>query len=275
MKKLSVFLITMLCFSLWATLATLVDDVIKVLVKKSNKTISPASKQLAKEALEAAVKKYGDDAIRVANKGGFELVEIASKYGDDIFEYAVKNPKAINALINNTDEVLTLTRRIGVEVLEIESSHPGLAIRIVNNFGDDAVRVLSNNSDKTNLTKLLGYAEKSKSTRVRSQLYEHYKKGGDRFLNQLDWKTITAIGLSSSMIISAYKISSGIEDGMGELVDKNPNLGSELIEKIVDNLTKPITIPLLILFLGVVVMLLLKIRRFYFRKKLKENEKRS
>jgi len=211
-----------------------VEEVLEIAAKVSGKPLNKTTQKLAAEELEKWTVKYGDDAILATKRGGLELLEAASKYGDDVWEFSSKVPTATRALAVRADELIPLTRRIGTEVLELEARTPGIAEKVVEHFGDDAVRQLARNASPDDLTKLTGYAAKADSPAAKALLYEKYKEGGTHFLEKLDYKQIMTGGLSIGIITAAYQLSKGereknvaIGEGIGkgyeEAAKKNPD----------------------------------------------------
>jgi hypothetical protein len=51
----------------------------------------------------------------------------------------------------------------------------------------------------------------------------------EKFFLALDWKQISAMGLSTAAVITAYKISSGVEVGLTTVAKNDPGKFTELI----------------------------------------------
>ncbi|MCX7698033.1 MAG: hypothetical protein N2114_01010 [Candidatus Goldbacteria bacterium] len=194
-----------------------VEEAVEIAAKVSGKGLSPVTRKIAIEELEKWTVKYGDDALRATKHGGLELLDAASKYGDDVWHFSSKVPQATRALAVRADELMPLTRRIGTEVLELESKKPGITEKIVEHFGDDGVKYLARNASPDDLTKLTGYAAKADSEATKALLYEKYKEGGTHFLEQLDYKKIMAGGLSIGIITAAYQLSKGEREKSNEV----------------------------------------------------------
>ena len=191
-----------------------VEETLEIAAKRSGKVLSKTTeKKLGVELLEFAGK-YGDDVIPLVREGGLEVLEQGAKHGDDFWRLCKQVPAASRAMALHADELIPLAKRIGPEVLEIEAKTPGMAARLVREFGDDAVKTLAKHPDDT--TRLVGYAAKADSPETARLLYETYKKSSNpsAFLEHLNWKHIMAAGLSSAAIISAYQISDGVQEGL-------------------------------------------------------------
>ena len=194
-----------------------VEETLERAANRSGKVLSKtAEKKLGVELLEFAGK-YGDDVMPIVREGGLEVIEQGAKHGDEFWRLCKQVPAASRAMALHADDLMPLAKRIGPEVLEIEARTPGMAARLVRKFGDDAVKTLAKHPEDT--TRLVGYAAKADSPETARLLYETYKKSSNpnAFLEQLNWKDIMAVGLSSAAIISAYQISDGIQEGF-----KNP-----------------------------------------------------
>ena len=150
----------------------MVSEAVEVAAKKSGRVLAPAAREAAESALSKLVTKYGDDILQSVKMGGLEAIEQGAKYGDDFWALCAKTPAATRALALHADDLIPLTRRIGSEVLEFEVRNPGLTMRVVSEFGDDAVKALAN-TPPDDVSRLLGYAAKADSpaTKVVYQIF--------------------------------------------------------------------------------------------------------
>ncbi len=246
-----------------------IQETIEIASRVSGKTLNPAARKLATEELEKWAIKYGDDAIRATEKGGLELLEAASKYGDDVWHLSSKVPQATRALAVRADELIPMTKRIGTEVLELEARIPGIAEKIVEHFGDDAVKYLAHNVSPEDLTRLTGYAAKADSPATKALLYEKYKEAGTHFLDKLDYKQILAGGLSIAAITAAYEVSKGerikseeIGKGMGkgyeEVAKNNPDVFVKGARSNTSDFLDVLYILVIVLVVGIISIILLK-----------------
>jgi hypothetical protein len=141
----------------------LIEATLERTIKRSGREMAePGGKRIARESLEGLVKSHGDDALKVVDDAGLELLEAVPKYGDEVFQIAQKaSPQARRAFAMNIPELLPLARRIGPEALELEAKSPGLSSRVFKIFGDDAGKVVAKEVPAEDVPRLLKYAEKA------------------------------------------------------------------------------------------------------------------
>ena len=233
-------------------------EVLGIMPALSGKAISKSSRDFYVQQLSKMMFKHGDGAIKLAERGGLELIDAYAKYGDDILKYSMKVPKATRVLALHADELLPLTRKLGTSVLQIEAKTPGLTKHIIKSFGNDSVKYFAREVPSRDMTKLLGYASRADSQGTRKLLLQGYKKTGGNLLKHLDWKIIIASGLTSSMIIGAYKISDGVQGGLETVSKHSPETFMNILTKITDS----VLFPFYILFGGGVILLLIY---FFFK----------
>ncbi len=242
--------------------AKYMDDAIEIASRVSGKTLTSADRKIMLRQLQSAVVKHGDEAILAARKGGLELMEAAGEYGDDVWAFASKVPSGARALAIHPDELLPFTRRIGTEVLELEARSPGLTRYVVKDFGDNSVKYFAKNIMNHDATRLIGYAERADTPAIRQMLMDYYKKGGTDFLDKLNWKHIMASGLSAAMIISAYQVSDGVQEGLTTVAKNSPDTFRQATDHFIDRATMPVIIPATVLGLGFIIIWLI---RYYLK----------
>lgn len=212
--------------------AKIIDKLIHTATQVSGRGLSGVSREAARTQIGRVLTRYGDDALLGAvRRGGIELVEAAARYGDDVWKYAAQVPEGAVALATRTAEVLPLARRVGPEALRLEAKMPGIASPVASAFGDKAVPYFHRSVPTGDMARLVRYAQKADTPQTRALLLSHYKKGGSTYLDRLDWKRILAGGLSASMVISAYKISDGVEEGLKNLSANNPDMFSSTLKR--------------------------------------------
>lgn len=233
MKKFVV--IAVIFFSTFSLMAfpggKVVQETVKAAAKVSGKALSPFAERAAAKALAKAVAKYGDDALRITRQGGLEALKQGARYGDDFWRAARHaQPAAVRSLALHTRELLPLAKRIGPEFLNLEARAPGLASKAVRLFGDKAVKTLAK-SPPDDISRLIGLARRTNSSKIRNLLVRGYAStpNKDKFLRALDWKKITAAGLSTAAIIAAYKVSDGAEEGLKNLARNNPEVFASVL----------------------------------------------
>jgi len=238
--------------------AKCLDEALEAAARMSGKILSPAARKIALAQLRDAAARHGDEALMAARKGGLELMEAAAKHGDDVWTFASKVPAGARAMAMRPQELLPMTRRIGTEVLELETKAPGLPGHVVRNFGDDGVRYFARQVPLKDASRLLGYAEKADSAATRQMLLDCYKKGGTHFLDKLNWKHIMATGLSAAAITAAYQVSDGIQEGLTTMAENSPDMFEKTASHAIDRLSAPIVIPATLFGIGLASIWLLR-----------------
>ena len=237
--------------------ASAIDHALNAAAKVSGRTLPQEARILALRELDKAALKHGHQVLDAARTGGIELLEVAAKHGDDVWTFSAKVPEAARLLATRSDELLPLTRRIGTEVLEIEAKNPGLAKKVVEHFGDDAVKHLAKNAPPEDIAKLAGFAAKADTPATKKLLFQNYLEGGTRFLARLPAKHILATGLAASMIIGTHQISDGIQEGLITTAKESPEVFADTVNRLVLWLA----LPFLIYFGGWAVIKLLKVAK--------------
>ena len=202
-----------------------IQEVLEQAAKVSGKSLTPASKEAAELALKKAIASHGDDILRIVREGGLETLEQGAKHGDDFWRLCAHSPRAARSLALHADDLLPIARRIGPEVAELEARAPGMTMQIAEHYGDDGIRALTK-APADDISRLVCGAQNADSPATRELLLNTYKKSknGATFLSKIDWKVVAASGLSASAIISAYKLSDGVEtviEQEGPAVTKN------------------------------------------------------
>ena len=221
-----------------------VTKTVQIAAKRSGRVLTPAARIAMEKAAAKAFAQYGDDVLRVLEKGGLEALKQGERHGKDFWRLSAHaTPQAARSLALHADTLMPLARRIGPDFVTLEGKVPGLAAECVRLFGDDAAKSLAH-APAGEITQLVGYARRANSPQTVSVLNEAYRKSNGKVLKYLNWKHIMAAGLSTGAIISAYKLSGGV----AELAEKHP----EQFERIIDKWTWPIPLMLLVL-LGLTV----------------------
>ncbi|MBR4666320.1 MAG: hypothetical protein IKO93_20810 [Lentisphaeria bacterium] len=221
-----------------------VTKTVQIAAKRSGRVLTPAARIAMEKAAAKAFAQYGDDVLRVLEKGGLEALKQGERHGKDFWKLcAHATPQGARSLALHADTLMPLARRIGPDFVTLEGKVPGLAAECVRLFGDDAAKSLAH-APAGEITQLVGYARRANSPQTVSVLNEAYRKSNGKVLKYLNWKHIMAAGLSTGAIISAYKLSGGV----AELAEKHP----ERFERIIDKWTWPIPLMLLVL-LGLTV----------------------
>lgn len=206
-------------------IAKLASETVNAAAVTSKRTLGNKQFQSLSLMTSELSKKYGDEIFPLIRRGGIELLEQSVHYGDEFWNLARQVPAGARSLALHAPVLMGLAKRIGPEVLELEARTPGLSARVVQEFGDEGVRLLIHRP-AGDTVRLLGYAKKADSSQTKKLLWDCYKKSpaSANFLDKLNWKHIMATGLSSAAIISAYKVANGLEAGIN-----NPQSGKEIV----------------------------------------------
>jgi hypothetical protein len=214
--------------------------------------LSPAAKVGMKQTLGRAALEYGDNALLAAGEGGVELFEAGAKYGDEVWRLCAKVPGSARALAISPATLLPLAKRIGPDLLIMETRAPGLAAKAVQYFGDDGIRAQASTGNPADMGRLIGYAGRAESDQARKLLLDGYLAKGGRFLNNFNWKSVMAGGLSTAAIVAAYKTSDGIQTGLVEVAKTQP----AVFHKTVSAVIAPVATPLKLFLIGLGCILL-------------------
>ncbi len=199
-----------------------VSETLEVAAKKSGKALTPALKKSSERMLRQAMKQYGDDVvIKAVQKGGLEALEQGGKHGKVFWTLCAHTPQAARSLALHADDLLPIAKRIGPEFMTLEAHVPGLGKKAVTCFGDDAVRLLSK-MPADDAAKMIKFGMKADSPKTAKLLLEGCEKTSGTILRHLDPKVIIASGLTASMVIGAWKVSDGIEEGLVTVASKSP-----------------------------------------------------
>ena len=195
--------------------------------KKSGRTLEgTAARKVAVEQVEGLTKTYGDDVLKLVEDGGLEFVEAVPKYGDDMVKLATKaSPQARRVLALNPEELVPLSRRVGVEAIELEAKAPGQAKHVFELFGDDGGRFVAKSVQTEDLPRLIKYGEMADSDATRRALLEAYEKEGKSLFERIPPKLVLAGGLSASMIYGTHRIAESLD----KVLSGRPELVSEVL----------------------------------------------
>ena len=157
--------------------------------------------------MRKAIFRYGDDAVRAVEKGGFATIMQGSKYGDDFWKLCVKaSPDGVRSLSLHADELLPMVKRYGPDFLKMEGNAPGLGLKAVELFGDSAVGTFKN-APSSHISQMIGYAKRADNAETVKLLQKGYTLSGGKILKHLNWKHVAAGGLSASAVVAAYRLT--------------------------------------------------------------------
>lgn len=245
MKPPVILFTALVAMALFSTLPTLgglagkvtrevIEEIIERTAKKSGVNLAEqALKKSAGDTLERLVKVYGEDVLKVVDDAGFELLEAIPKYGDDLVKFAMKaSPQARRALALNVPELLPLTRRVGVEALELEARSPGLSVQVFKIFGDDTGKIVAKTVPPEDVPRLLKYGERADSSETRKLLLESYDKEGKGLFERIPPSLVLVSGLSASMLHGAHRITQPAVE-VAKVIRDNPDVAQSVANQMV------------------------------------------
>lgn len=208
-----------------------IEECVERAAKRSGrKGMEQAAKKSAGKTLGRLARHYGDDAIRLVDDAGLELLEAIPKYGDDVATLAMKSsPAARRAFANNIPDLLPLARRVGTEALELEAKSPGLATKFFRVFGDDAAKVIAKNIPGEDLPRLLKYAEAADGPATRELLLKTYQREGKELFTRIPPKQALAGGLTASMLYGTHQMTKPAR-AISEVIANNEALAETAIK---------------------------------------------
>lgn len=214
----------------FAIAGRVIAEAVERAAKTSGKELVGAKAQkAATESLERLVKTHGEDALKVVEHGGLEMLETISRFGDEAVELGMAaSPNARRVLALNADELLPLARRVGVEAVELEAKAPGLSSRVFTTFGDDAGKTVATAVPAEDVPRLLKYAEKSDSPDTRELLLKCYQQEGKSLFERIPAKLVLASGLSAAMLKGAHDLTAPTR-AIAQSIEDSPELAEKAI----------------------------------------------
>lgn len=215
-------------------------------------------------------------AQRLVREGGEEALEkvvaLTSKYGPDVLR-AVDNAPSPTTLLRALDDMPTdqvgpaikrlsagsqgktlaiLVERHGADVLRTEIAHPGVGVRLVQNLGDDGIR-LSQRLGREEAITVAQHAEdiaslpNDQKNNVLRLLYEDTKRMVEfmgRFVERNPGKTLFTVAVTPIILANAEKVLGGDDiiidkDGKPQVVSK-PGFLDRTVKTVIDSLLRPI-----------------------------------
>lgn len=202
----------------------ILEATVETAAKRSGRTLEgAAARKVVVGQVEGLTRTYGDDVLKIVEDSGLEFVEAVPKYGDEIVKLASKSsPQARRVLALNPQELVPLSRRVGVEAIELEAKVPGQAKHVFDLFGEDGGRYVAKSVQTEDLPRLIKYAEKADSDATRRALLEAYKKEGKSLFERIPPKLVLATGLTGAMLYGVHEASEIARDSpdvLGDIVN--------------------------------------------------------
>lgn len=187
----------------------------------------------AKTAASAQVKHlaqtHGPGVLKVVEDSGLEMLEALPKYGDELMQIAMRaSPQARRALALNVDKMLPLTKRVGLDALELEAKVPGLSMHAFQVFGDDAGKVLAKSIPTEDIPRLVKYGEKADSAATKNLLLAKYATEGASLFQRIPPQLVLSVGLSASMLLATYEWSAEAR-AKADVLRDNPEIARDVM----------------------------------------------
>jgi len=164
------------------------DEVAKVALKTSGRTVSDDAVKAAAKTLEETSAKYGDDVARASMRGGIEVVEQVAKHGG-------RFAKVVKASTGLSDAAL---RELAL--------HGETAVRVCATHGSERVVQAMAKLPAEDGTRLLGAIERNPG--VAKELLAGTEQGGKAFLDRLfaiNGRQILAGTLGAAAIVGVVR----------------------------------------------------------------------
>ncbi len=190
--------------------ATVWDEVAKVALKISGKEATKDSVKATAGNLSKIAKTQGDDASRLAAKGGVEAVEksvaLGLKFTRMLMKSAAISDDAIKYATRHSDDVLKYSAKYGDDVIIVNAKAPGLSGRLIKSLDgcpvQPSLKAMAK-LPKEELPRAIVLLEKCENA-AKIPYLDAIQKDGAGFVDKLiklDGRQIMAAGVSASMII--------------------------------------------------------------------------
>lgn len=216
-----------------------IEQVVERAAKHSGReALEATAKKAGGETLERLAKTFGDDAVRLADDAGLEILEAVEKHGDEVAKIALQvTPPARRAFAMNADELLPLVKRYGPDVLELEAKSPGMAGKAFELFGEGAGREIAQRVPAQEIPRLVMYAEKAGDGQTRLLLFDTFKKEGQVLFERIPPKLVLAGGLTTAMLLGTQRVTQPAAD-LGAAIRENSDLAKQTSHDAVVGMTK-------------------------------------
>jgi len=182
--------------------ASLAGEVVERLVKASGHFVDDASKLAAREAIEKAALKYGDEVIETVERGGFGLAEAAVRHGDDVWRFAKLTPDAPRMLAARAEPILTIGKRWGDDAARIEMKAPACAEALAGKLPAKRLAEIAEAATPREIQRLAALATHRLPREVEAAM-TLWKRSNGKVLEHLTPARIAAYGFSMAAVIAA------------------------------------------------------------------------
>jgi len=185
--------------------ASLAGEVVEGLAKASGRVVGKAGKAAAREALEKAAAKYGDEAIELAKRGGFGLPEAGAKFGDDVWRLAKLAPGAPRALAARAETLVPLARRYGDDAMLVELKAPGCGEILATTVKPANLRHIAEKAGEHEVKRFAALSKHCSPEEV-DLAVKAWRKRGPKVLELLTPRRIAAAGGVAALLYGASKV---------------------------------------------------------------------
>jgi hypothetical protein len=180
--------------------AILVRELVEYLIKKSPSIAAKGTDDITRQ-VTAVVSKYGPEGAVFIQKAGPEGLEVLSKAGDnapDIIKLVVKRGEEAVHVISKPGNLAIFIKH-GDTAYDALAKHPGLAEDIINRFGGNGAKALSNLS-RPNGQRLAILAKQNSllGSEKSDDLLRVVTKHGDKAMDFI-WRNKVALGTTAVM----------------------------------------------------------------------------
>jgi len=207
--------------------ASLAGEVVERLAKASGRIVGKAGKAAAREALEKAAVKYGDEAIELAERGGFGLPEAGAKFGDDVWRLAKLAPGAPRALAARAETLVPLARRFGDDAMLVELKAPGCGEILATAVKPENLRHIAEKAGEQEVKRFAALAKHCSPEEV-DLAVKAWRKRGPKILELLTPRRIAAAGGVATLLYGASKLPEITENLPDKLPIPWPDLSEPL-----------------------------------------------
>lgn len=187
--------------------ASLASEVIDGILKLSGKAAGAGEKLAAREALERGMAKYGEEAVKMAERGGYELPEAAARHGDKVWHLAFLSAEAPKAVAARPEKLLKMAERWGDTAALIEIKAPGTGEVLACRLGRVELQELALGASNAEIKRFAALAT-HRSPRELEAARKVWRRGGGAVLEQLTPERIAAMGFSAALLTVAWKAPS-------------------------------------------------------------------
>ncbi len=197
-------LLVIACFMPVVLRASITSEIIERLANLSGHFMDDAGRAAAREGLEAGLKRYGDEAVQLTEKGGLDLPQAAARHGDEVWRLARLSPEAPRALAARAEPLLQLGRKFGDEAVMLEIKAPGTAEVLASRLSPAQLSGLAARATESELKHMAALAIHS-TPRQLATAATICRRGGGRALGWLTPARIATTGFATALMIAAWR----------------------------------------------------------------------